>query len=283
MEQVHLDDSLSGFPGSPLGTPVSPDIARLFATGKRGGLGLDGAAQDVVGDENRTRQRQTNQPPFRMICSIEIAFGDETPVPAATGWLVGRRTVVTAGHVLWWDQKVSRVRVIPGRDGANPNQPGFESTSFHLHPQWTGSTGQRPENDIAAIRLPVPIGEQIGWFGVAAIDQSQLDNHRINIAGYPRSVTNVAVDPCTELWFEVSTIAMVEAERLFYTLDTSPGQSGAPVMLWPNMLAANGPPMVVGVHARGFDGRGQFNSATRIDAGKLGLLGAWVASDNAAG
>lgn len=283
MHAADRDRPLASLPGSPVGTPADPEVLRRLASGRLGERGSHGSTADVVDGENRNRETHTRESPFRMICSIEIAFGAEPPVAAATGWLVGQRTVVTAGHVLWWDRKVSLVRVIPGRNGFDAGREAFESTNFHFHPEWTGSAGQQPQHDIAAIRLPQPVGEQVGWFGVGVFADAALDRRMINIAGYPSVVTDVAVDRCKELWFEVNSIAVVEPERLFYGLDTSAGQSGAPVMLWPSPLVGGGPPMVVGVHARGFEGTGKLNSATRIDASKIDLLGGWVATDNAAG
>ena len=280
MDLIHISEGISGFLGSALGAPTCDDVRRNFARGKFGDVDINGVVT-TIDKEDRKREFRTDAPPFRMICSIEVAFGDEPPVPAGTGWLVGRCTVVTAAHVLWWDGKVKKVRVVPGRNGLDPGRRGFESTTFHIHEQWGGETQQRPEWDIAAIRLPEPIGDTIGWFGVAAMPDNMLADRMVNIAGYPSVVDGQMVERCAEFWFETNFVAEVRPERLFYGIDTSPGQSGAPIILWPNPLAPDGPPTVIGVHTRGVTDE-PLNSGTRINGDKLALLGGWVASDNAA-
>jgi glutamyl endopeptidase len=278
-------------PGPASGQPRTPGLQQLFVSGQHRGpkLMADGVTpQSVLGTEDRQRRTDTDQPPLRMVCSIEVASGEtEVPQPIGTGWLVGPRTVITAGHVLRWQpdgREAIKVRVIPGRDGATMPFGAFEARHFHYHPNWRGLASDPRGHDIAAIRLPSRVGDTVSFFGVAALTDATLGGRVVNIPGYPAEVTGQQVARCTELWWHANHIKRLEAERLFYDVDTSGGQSGSPIMLWPDPTTSEAAPLVVGVHNRGDDGddAGAHNAAVRINAATLGLIRDWIDADDRA-
>lgn len=275
-------------PGPNAGQPRTPGLQRLLVSGQHEGrkVGADGVTPlDVLDTDDRQRRTDTHQPPLRMICSIEVTSSERAPPQAiGTGWLVGPRTVITAGHVLRWQaagREAVKVRVIPGRDRGNMPFEAFESKTFHYHPQWVGLETDPRGADIAAIRLAEPVGDRISFFGVAALTDATLNGRVVNIPGYPAHVTGQNVERCTELWWHANHIKKLEPTRIFYDVDTSGGQSGSPVMLWPDPTSSEAAPLVAGVHNRGDDDRDGHNAAVRITPAMLTLIGSWIDADNA--
>jgi V8-like Glu-specific endopeptidase len=234
------------------------------------------APLEPIGEDERQRRTDTNQPPLNLICSIEVDFGDGRLVPSGTGWLAGPRTVVTAAHVLHWQRPVAtRVRVIPGRDVDREPFGSQISNHFHIPDHWNGQQTDPPELDIAAIRLPAPF-PGLAWLGVAALADAALSNRFVSVTGYP-AVVNKKEIGAKQLWWHAQIIGHLTDGRIFYTTDTSGGQSGAPVILMPSKDSdLPKAPLVVGVHSRGTFTQ---NSGTRINAEKFGLLGAWIDGD----
>lgn len=275
--------------GPATGQPRTPGLQKLLVSGQHRGpkLGPDGVTpQTVLDTDDRQRRTDTHQPPLRMICSIEVTSSRHAPPEAiGTGWLVGRRTVITAGHVLRWQaagREAVRVRVIPGRDRDNMPFQAFEAEVFHYHPLWTGLESDPRGVDIAAIRLPEPVGDRIGFFGVAALTDATLNGRVVNIPGYPARVTGQQVEACTELWWHANHVRKLEETRIFYDVDTSGGQSGSPVMLWPDPTSSTAAPLVAGVHNRGDDDQDGHNAAVRITPAMLTLIKGWIDADDAA-
>lgn len=276
-------------PGPASAQPRTPGLQRLLVSGQHPGpkLAPDGVTpQTMLGTEDRQRRTDTHQPPLRMICSIEVTSSQHAPPEAiGTGWLVGPRTVITAGHVLRWQgagREALRVRVIPGRDRDTMPFKAFDAHVFHYHPLWAGLETDPRGADIAAIRLAEPIGKRIGFFGVAALTDATLNGRVVNIPGYPALVEGHQVEACTELWWHANHIKKLEPTRIFYDVDTSGGQSGSPVMLWPDPTTAEAAPLVAGVHNRGDDDQDGHNAAVRITPEMLTLISGWIDADNAA-
>src|SRR5688572_6529298 len=92
---------------------------------------LDRIADDsdyaVLGPtDGRRRVLNTRQFPFASVCHVERNFGDGA-WSGCSGFLVGNRTVVTAGHCILSPARrrqnlphiPQQIRVLAGRDGAN--------------------------------------------------------------------------------------------------------------------------------------------------------------------
>jgi glutamyl endopeptidase len=218
--------------------------------------------------------------PWRMICSLEIL----SPITRAfgTGWFVGPSTLVTAGHCVFdkaMGGKAFQIIVYPGRYDIMdkvfpyPKDPKFTkpivSTRFQAAPGWEDS--QSPNLDYAVIQLDEAVGDETGWFSVALKADSTLQDHLINIAGYPADKNDGRVQ-----YFDSDKIERVTEQRFFYKADTSGGQSGSPVWI---QATLNSVPEVVGIHTNGEDRRSfgaSGNSARRIDTEVFKNITQWI-------
>jgi V8-like Glu-specific endopeptidase len=151
--------------------------------------------------------------PFRRICSLLLEEGGRREV--ATGWFFGNEMLVTAGHV-FTDFGEPQITVWPGRNNQNDTYFGV----------WTTRRFQRSMNgqDYAAIYVPQPVGESVGTFGIATLDQP-LTAARIEVAGYSHRDGGVAQ------WSGIGPVVSVDANEIQYEVLTETGQSGAPVWI----------------------------------------------------
>ena len=223
----------------------------------------------MIGSDDRTRILETQADPWRMICALSIKslFGSFI----GTGWFVGPRTLVTAGHCVhetgmggWAD----RIEVSPG-DRTRPTRrrcrerrrrrgsrrsnllrsrakqkETVEATRFSTVDRWVQT--RDPDFDIGAIHLEEPLGEEVGWFSVGALTSQELASFLVNISGYPGDLGNGE-----EQWFHKNRILKTTARRIFYDVDTFGGQSGSPVWIYESDDAH---PLAVGIHAYGTGG-----------------------------
>ncbi|MGB8690336.1 MAG: serine protease [Microcoleus sp.] len=205
--------------------------------------------ETICGRDDRVRISPATNIPWRWICQLIITFPGGRFI--GTGWFIGPRTVMTAGHCVYskgaggWAQKIE---VIPGMDSASRPFGSQVGTSFRSVKGWTDSTN--PNYDYGAIILPNnDLGNRVGYFGFANLSDSELKNLTVNNSGYPGD------KPFGTQWFNAGRITQVTDRKIYYMVDTYGGQSGSPV--W---RLLNGQRHGVGIHAYG----GCPNSATRI-------------------
>lgn len=217
--------------------------------------------ETVCGGDDRTRITPANTNPWRWICKLLITFPDNARF-VGTGWFIGPRTVMTAGHCVYSKANggwASSIEVIPGMDDTNRPYGSQVGTSFRSVSGWTQDG--KPEFDYGAIILPnCDLGNTVGWFGFANLADDSLNNLYVNTSGYPGD------KPSGTQWFNGGRISSVEEKKIYYMIDTMGGQSGSPV--W---RLLNGERHAIGVHAYG----GCPNSATRITKAVFDNMLAW--------
>lgn len=206
--------------------------------------------ESVCGRDDRVKITRITSIPWRMICKLIItkANGGKS---GCTGWFIGPRTVMTAGHCVYshsnggWARKIE---VIPGLNGITKPYGSQVGTSFRSVTGWTKN--MKSTHDYGCIILPNDtLGRRVGWFGFASLSNSSLKNLLANNSGYPGD------KPFGTQWYNAGRISKVEARRLHYMLDTFGGQSGSPT--W---RLRNGKRHAIGIHAYG----GCPNKSTRI-------------------
>jgi glutamyl endopeptidase len=219
--------------------------------------GGESSAESVIGADGRTKVINTTVYPYRVIAYLSMQFG--TSWYRCTGWIVGPRLVVTAGHCVYepgvggrgWAKKIY---VYPGKNGAIAPYGSRSKYRLFSVTGWTGSGS--PDYDYGAIQVSGTAFTN--WFGYQALG-TYPGTH--TISGYPGDIAGFYQ------WKMSGAISSFTANRLRYYMDTYGGQSGAPIYHTFNSVCCYG----VGIHAYG----GSINSGTRITLAKKNNITYW--------
>jgi len=220
----------------------------------------------IIGTDDRVQVGNTSTYPWSAIASLRITAADNS-VWSGTGWFIGPHTVATAGHCVFirnagsangW---VKSIQVIPGRNGASQPFGSATSSSFVSVTGWTNNGDQ--EYDYGAIQLSTNLGNSTGTFGFGAYNDATLIASIANISGYPGD------KPAGTQWFHARKVTSVGTRKVYYDVDTAPGQSGAPVWRF-----VDGKRYGIAIHAYGGT---TSNSGTRITTGVFNNFVAWRA------
>lgn len=226
--------------------------------------------ETVHGADDRIRITNTNSYPWRAHASLRITAADES-LWIGTGWFVGRKLLVTAGHVVYIknsgvpgrDGWVKQIVVMPGRDASTLPFGSITSSSFWTVVGWANNGDQ--EYDYGAIVLGEPLGNKTGWFGFGS--WSNLNNIAGNISGYPGD------KPTGTQWYAGRRIDSVTSRKVFYDIDTAGGQSGSAVYrFW------RGGRYGLAIHAYG---GATVNSGTRINRAVFNNIKSWKTASEA--
>jgi V8-like Glu-specific endopeptidase len=209
----------------------------------------------VHGPDNRTQIKETGKYPWRVHASLLITARDASQW-VGTGWFIGPRTLITAGHCVCIkgsmdpnrDGWVKSIQVMPGRTGATLPFGAVTSTMFWSVKGWVESGDEN--YDYGAIIIPTELGKTLGWLGFGVFSDDVLTPSAANISGYP------ADQPQGTQWYDSHTIASVSPSKIYYDIDTAGGQSGAAVY-----VIQDGKRIAIAVHAYG---GAITNSGTRI-------------------
>lgn len=234
----------------------APDTSNLRPIGEAT-YGSPSATESVIEPDTRIQIQATGSYPWRVHCSLLITANDGSQW-IGTGWFIGPKTVVTAGHCVFihapgtarhgW---VQSIRVMPGRNGVTLPYGSVTVPRANLRSVvgWTVN-GPNHEYDYGAMVLDTPLGNQTGWFGFASYSDATLNGSTVNLSGYPGD------KPSGTQWYQSSPVAALGPRKVYYTIDTAGGQSGSAVY-----VIRDGSRYGVAVHAYGGTSS---NSGTRI-------------------
>jgi V8-like Glu-specific endopeptidase len=231
---------------------------------------------------DRVRVTDTEAYPYCCICHLRSTF----PTPQSkflfalgTGWVIGKRTLITAGHCVYVfsDRKfglsrvwAARVEVIPGRNGEAKPFGSFavKTGSLRTTKGWRDQGAEAA--DYAAIILDEDLPTNFGRFGFGAHTDLELTGLSATIAGYPGELKKLPL--AGTMWGD-STPPLLSPERLRlrHRIDTTRGQSGSPVFY---VRPSQGDAVAVGIHNYGVQ-RDNVNRATRVTAQVKENLRAW--------
>jgi V8-like Glu-specific endopeptidase len=220
----------------------------------------------IVGDrDTRKRIKDTQQAPFRYICSIELISSSGSTQTIGTGTLVGSRSVLTAAHVLFrtstqlWS--ASQIRITPARNGSsapfgNSGVSRLIPNPKYVHHRKAGTNPKRILDalDYGIIHLQKPLGNSAGYWGkrpnpsfdprgtsiTGAALPVRAGTLKVNIAGYPGDKGGITQ------WSAFDQTVELSHGVLYYRNDTIEGMSGSPV--WIKRSQWTGGRVLVGVH-----------------------------------
>lgn len=188
-------------------------------------LGGDSSRNErVFGQDTRRRVTSTTAVPWRWTCELIITMPDGKKY-IGTGWLVGPRCVMTAGHCVHdggtGSDWAKSIEVIPGMNGSSRPYGTLVSRSFITVGGWYYDRDF--DYDYGCIILPSPIGNRLGYMGVASYSNSVLRRLTLNTAGYPGD------KPFGTMWFTTGRVSGMSNYQIYTQMDLIGGQSGSAV------------------------------------------------------
>lgn len=214
--------------------PVPGSIDRVHMGprfGEPGAHKITHSPYDVIydlGDDSRKAVADPNQFPFRHIALLHAFDSKNMLRNAGTAFLMGPGLAATAAHV------VQNVQAFAGEPGFRAHRLqlwfGFSSGlnagvfvrtgRFQVYPDYDPTTGKGI--DAAVIGIGGAVASD--WTGVRPTGHaSELTDY--NLAGFPSEKPAGGLT----MMHASSQKAGVRSGRLFHTIDSSEGQSGAPV------------------------------------------------------
>eukprot|EP00111_Clytia_hemisphaerica_P020580 TCONS_00060605-protein len=193
------------------------------------------------GNDGRKEVKDTTQVPYQWVCRLSMTFSAKKYV--GTGWLCYTNSskydvVVTSGHCVYETSTgkfAESVTVVPGADGKYAPWGAFTvgPSSLRASAGWKAAGPNKSNFDYGAILIP-----KTNYLGACAmyVDESPV-NQQALISGYPGS--NPSNAPYGYNWEEQGPIVSANSNILFYTIDTSGGQSGSPVFAGSNFNNIN--------------------------------------------
>ncbi len=205
----------------------------------------------IIGDsDGRTKVSSTKVHPYSAIVYLDIFFGAINV--RGTGFLISDNVVATAGHCIYDDEYgwATSISVMPGKTGYGVfHDPYGVATAkkMAVSHQWLNSNDSN--YDWGAIEIRSGLIGNPGKINIASLSDN---NSAIKISGYPGEFAGKT----TYAQYEMSgAVSFSTSYRYYYTIDTSGGQSGAPI------LDANN--VAVGIHTSG-DKTNTYNSGIKF-------------------
>lgn len=189
----------------------------------------------VIGPDDRQQAKTSDARDLRMIARLDVSFPGFAP-GRGTGFLIGSSVILTCAHVLCVHPLVgpplqaSSVNCALGALGLN-KYPNGDIASGHIRvaPQYLAN--RDPRFDFGIVKLPSPLGDQLGNFGVEQFTDAAISAQRFAVSGYPDPEPALPPRPAIlpdTLWFAGGP-ARGAGDFVTYSIDATTGQSGSPL------------------------------------------------------
>lgn len=198
--------------------------------------------------DNRIHTVDTRRFPFNTVCHLIRDFGDGRLL-GASGILISPKILLTAAHCLYkphLGRGPVKMYAIPGRSDRDTMPfSRVMARRFHVPVNYIQSIGLKKRRyDYGVVVLQQPVKKITRFIPMRLYTKTQL--HRIakekpiTICGYPGD------KPVGTQWHHQEFLKKATPTRFFYTTDTCPGHSGAPIWLTHDHKC-----FLIGIHTTG--------------------------------
>lgn len=246
---LHEDILLNSDPIREVRGPVQDIVPLISGSDPTAEINL----QNVQGRDDRILVRDVSKIPARTIGLLKFET-ERGGTRYGTAWLIGPRTLVTAGHNLLHKDtgETTVMHVGMAYDGRSPRGGWHRVTAAEVPSEWRNNPVPENPEDYAVIKIANPkVGNTLGWLGFADYEDRKFQDMILNVFGYPMD------KPGYHLYGSTGRVTGINDDRLAYDCDAGPGMSGGPVI-----ARFNNSRIVVGIHVAGWH---PSNFATRID------------------
>lgn len=201
----------------------------------------------IIGPDGRAMVNDTTMFPFSTITYITLEWADGSR-GTCTGTLIGRDRVLTNGHCVVNAQTqrgIVSATVHPGVSESTAWFGAYNAIDYFVTSNWinTGSISEDYAVLVLAQSNGRHAGDRAGFAGIRQVNN--ILNQNIGIFGYPGDL--IREDEAINQYGMRGNVTNEDSQIAYYTIDTSPGQSGSA------MLNTNN--QVIGVHSSGYTDR----------------------------
>jgi glutamyl endopeptidase len=235
------------------GLPIAP---RGYSTGDMGSesfipnnLSVERSTRQIIGKDTRTRVTNTTAFPNSMIGQMSITFPNgQTYV--GTAWMYGNKVAVTAGHCVYSKSDGGWARSVafsPGKNGSSNPLGTYYATQLYTDTKYVQN--EDSNYDWGMLRFSTNVGQTTGYLGAEWTSNSQVGIN-VTVKGYPGEKNS-------QMWTSNGKITGSGSSKTNYSIDTTGGQSGAPVYRY-----IEGSYRSLAIHTNSYS---SYNQGERID------------------
>ncbi|MBE6845652.1 MAG: trypsin-like serine protease [Ruminococcus sp.] len=214
-------------------------------------------ARVVIGDDERETISDTTVSPYKGIGYLTCTKNEETERGTCAAF--AKNAVITAAHVVWdkgdTDKTERIIEISFGRNGDNYPYGTITDDPVKIIIPEEYKENSSTEYDYAIILYSEDVTISSYRFGFS---KNATESTNVSVTGYPKNTSTAESENASSnsfmQWTHSGKITKVNASTIQYKIDTTGGQSGAPVYTDENRIVA--------VHHGGNSTR---NSARRID------------------
>ena len=237
--------------------------------------------ESIIGDDDRKDPNNFQDDIWRPLCALFFTYPGESTSRIGSGVLIRPRVVLTAAHNLF-DRSSGKV-IMGGkvRVGLSPTgslaESGISDTIIHSkYPSRRIKGDKKFEFDYGLAFLKNE--NAYNWAkqcwnveDMQTLSDKELKNSKLMLAGYPAKFDG----PYTSLKWGFGPVLKkgVRSTTFTYQIDTSSGQSGAPVFRYKK---ATRKATIAGIHVAGYDG--SHNKARRFSSAAKQTVQKWMDS-----
>lgn len=175
---------------------------------------------------------------YKSIVHLKTDLNDE--LVNCTGTIISKNIILTAAHCVYNQKlniKAKSAKIFFRQD--NNKFLEYKSINIKIHPEYLTNNNKRYDIGLIKIKNNNTISNEMNNNSYVELIED-LGNRGIQIIGYPADKIN---ESTITLWSDKGIVFSEENGILSYKIDTTSGQSGAPILL------ENG--NVVGIHTSG--------------------------------
>jgi V8-like Glu-specific endopeptidase len=210
----------------------------------------------VIGVDNRIQIQNTRDYPWSAIALVRVYWSAADQVgTSCTGWMIGANALATAAHCIYLDGYADRAVIKPAVNTDDVEELPYGScmaVAGEVPPAWIST--QNVAYDYGVYWLDCAVGLATGVLPFK-VNEGNPIHSMVQLTGYPRE------KPGRTMWTALGVILAEDPKGIYYDLDMSAGQSGAPVWAVGDLSCAY---CVIAMNSCAFSGSTE-NFGARID------------------
>lgn len=179
--------------------------------------------KQIIGKDNRTAVKNPNKYPYSAIAYMEIERNCGCGEASGTGFLIGPDVLLTAAHCMICKEHGAPPKSVTIYFGYKSHRnyayKYTKGATFWYGTDFQGNEIYHSDWDYAYLKLRERIGDEVGWFGIAARNDNEIAERTYEIAGYPSG----------KLMSGTGVVEAYGCYEVVTDIDTVPGNSGSPI------------------------------------------------------